>query len=140
MKEDFLVSSKYLKEKAGDVRFKLLDARWYLEDINLGQKEYIKGHIPNALFFDIEKFSECSSLLPHTIISNRDFENKVICLFFLGNLLLPFLAGITAKIDLLCIIIIMYHYKNIFIGFLYFHLFISSTIGFNILSLVNALL
>lgn len=77
MKEDFLVSSKYLKEKAGDVRLKLLDSRWYLEDINLGQKEYIKGHIPNALFFNIEKFSECSSLLPHTIISNKDFENKV---------------------------------------------------------------
>lgn len=77
MIEDFLVTSKYLKEKASDVGFKILDSRWYLEDINLGKKEYMKGHLPNAIFFDIEKFSKCSSLLPHTIISNRDFEKKV---------------------------------------------------------------
>lgn len=77
MIEDFLVTSTYLKNKAGEMGFKLLDSRWYLDDINLGKKEYIKGHIPNAIFFDIEKFSKCNSLIPHTIISNRDFENKV---------------------------------------------------------------
>ena len=37
-------------------QLKIIDCRWYLKDVKLGKRDYKKSHIPNAIFFDIEKY------------------------------------------------------------------------------------
>ena len=54
-------------------QLKIIDCRWYLKDVKLGKRDYKKSHIPNAIFFDIEKISNRSSSLPHMLPTKKLF-------------------------------------------------------------------
>ena len=48
-----LVSAGWLKEHIGDRDLTVVDFRWHLLGPN-GRDEYLLGHIPNAVFVDLE--------------------------------------------------------------------------------------
>ena len=52
MDERTIVSVEWLREHAGDPRLMLLDARFCLDDEEWGQRAYLEGHIPCAVYAD----------------------------------------------------------------------------------------
>src|SRR4051794_16734398 len=37
------------------VRYRFVDCRWSLDDPTLGRSQYLEGHIPGAVFLDVER-------------------------------------------------------------------------------------
>ena len=64
-----LVSTDWLEENHKNV--KILDASWHMPNINRNAyKEYEGCHIPNSIFFDLDKSSDLNSDLPHMLSSS----------------------------------------------------------------------
>ena len=71
-----LVSTNWLQENLSKV--KIFDATWFLPTSNRNpQKEFESGHIENALFFDLDKFSHRNSDLPHMLPETKDWEKNL---------------------------------------------------------------
>ena len=71
-----LVSTSWLERNLENV--KILDGSWHMPNSNrnaLG--EYEDGHIKNSFFFDIDKFSEQNTELPH-MLPSASYWKKVI--------------------------------------------------------------
>ncbi|MBB5754878.1 3-mercaptopyruvate sulfurtransferase [Prosthecomicrobium pneumaticum] len=69
-----LVSTEWLAERLGAPGVKVVDASWYLPAANRDAlAEYRAGHIPGAVFFDIDAISDRASPLPHMLPSAGDF-------------------------------------------------------------------
>ncbi|WP_118137916.1 3-mercaptopyruvate sulfurtransferase [Oceanicella sp. SM1341] len=61
-----LVSTDWLESHLGAPDVKILDASWFLPPEGRDPKaEYLEGHIPGAIFFDIDEISDSQSPLPH---------------------------------------------------------------------------
>jgi thiosulfate/3-mercaptopyruvate sulfurtransferase len=70
----FLVSPEWLRDRLGAPHVKVVDASWYLPAQNRdAQAEYRAGHIPGAVFFDIDAIADRSTDLPHMLPSADDF-------------------------------------------------------------------
>lgn len=75
MSDAFFVTCDWLAEHIHDPEIQLLDARM----APIGQpdrdmvQEYRDGHLPGAVFFDIEALSDHSSPLPHTLPRPESF-------------------------------------------------------------------
>ena len=79
-----LVDTNWLEEKINNV--KIIDCSWHMpQSKRSGLEEYNKDHIPNAIFFDLDKNSKLDTDLPHMltnmiswneIMSNMGIENK----------------------------------------------------------------
>jgi thiosulfate/3-mercaptopyruvate sulfurtransferase len=72
-----LVSTEWLAEHLGEVR--LLDASWYMPaDKRDAKAEFADGHIPGAVFYDLDALSDPATGLPHMMsvpdIFARDME------------------------------------------------------------------
>jgi len=62
------VTTEWLSERLGRARLRILDASWYLAASGRdGRAEYLAGHIPGALFFDLDAVSDRGSPLPHML-------------------------------------------------------------------------
>ena len=71
-----LVETEWLEKNISKV--KLIDCSWHLPDSNRNPyKEYIDDHIPNAIFFDLDKNSNQNTNLPHMLPSKKDWEKIV---------------------------------------------------------------
>jgi thiosulfate/3-mercaptopyruvate sulfurtransferase len=71
---DGVASTEWLAGKLGDPRVKIADASWYLPQANRDARaEYDAGHIPGAVFFDIDALSDHTSNLPHMLPSAEEF-------------------------------------------------------------------
>ena len=77
MTNNFTVKTEYLDTSKQTTKTKIIDSRWYLTNIYKGKKEYSEGHIPGAIFLDIERFSKQNALLPHTMLTESEFEKEV---------------------------------------------------------------
>lgn len=80
MAEDspFTVDADWLQKNLGQPGLSIVDASWYLP----GQQrdalaEYKAGHVPGAVFLDLDAVSDQDSPLPHTLASPRDFAQFV---------------------------------------------------------------
>ena len=63
-----LVSTDWLSSRLSDPEIRILDATWYLPNIDRDAKaEYDEAHIPNARYFDIDDISDHRSDLPHMV-------------------------------------------------------------------------
>ncbi len=71
--EKFIIDPSKLIDKLSNNKIRLIDCRWYLENIRKGKEEYLKNHIPGAIFFDIEKNSDDSKEIPHMIPKTNQF-------------------------------------------------------------------
>ena len=73
-KSRFIVSPEWLKERLGQEGVRVVDASWYLPAHKRDAKaEYAAGHIPGAVFFDIDEISDATSPLPHMLARPEDF-------------------------------------------------------------------
>jgi len=71
---DPLVSTEWLAKRLGDPGLQVVDATWYLPtDGRTGIGEYAKGHIPGAIFFDIDAVADRATDLPHMLLTGEAF-------------------------------------------------------------------
>ncbi|MCC2099135.1 MAG: 3-mercaptopyruvate sulfurtransferase [Hyphomicrobiales bacterium] len=73
-----LVSTQWLEDHLGEAGLTVVDGSWYLPAMKRdGAAEYLEGHIPGAVYFDIDDISDHSIDLPHTMPSQDYFASKV---------------------------------------------------------------
>ena len=78
MANDPLVSTQWLADHLKDPRVKLLDASFKMPGITpLPKEDYLKNHIPGAVFFDVDGVADHSSVLPHMFPSAEQFGRDV---------------------------------------------------------------
>ena len=68
-----IINPTKLNKIINNDRLKIIDCRWYINDKKKGREEYNKGHIPNAIYFDIEKNSDLNNLFPHMLPKKEKF-------------------------------------------------------------------
>jgi thiosulfate/3-mercaptopyruvate sulfurtransferase len=72
------VSTAWLQEHLNDPDLVVVDGSWYLPTQNRDpQAEYLAGHIPGAVRFDIDSVKDTSSALPHMLPSPDTFAKTV---------------------------------------------------------------
>lgn len=75
---DPLVSTDWLAERLGRPDVQVVDASWYMPaDRRDPAAEFAAGHIPGAVFFDIDALSDRASDLPHMLLSPEAFAQAV---------------------------------------------------------------
>mgnify|MGYP003620408065 CR=1 FL=1 len=73
-----LVSTEWLAAHLDAPDVRVVDASWYLPAMKRDPKaEYAAGHIPGAVFFDIDEISDESSPYPHMLPSSVKFTSRV---------------------------------------------------------------
>lgn len=100
MSTTWFVGADWLAEHIDDPEIQIIDARMASpgqEDRNVAQ-EYLNGHIPGAVFFDIEALSDHTSPLPHMLPRPETFavamrelgvnQDKHLIVYDEGNLFL----------------------------------------------------
>lgn len=77
-----MVTPQWLHDRLeSDTRIKVVDASWYMPNEKRDSlKEYKEGHIPGAVFFDLEKISDVTSDMPHMLPSETAFEQAASAL------------------------------------------------------------
>ena len=76
-----LVSTEWLGARVGRRGVRVLDASWYLPATGRDPlAEYSAGHIPGALFLDLDDASDTSSPLPHMLPSAAEFAEAMSAL------------------------------------------------------------
>ena len=71
-----LAETDWLKKNLYDV--KIIDCSWHMPQAKRnGYEEYKKNHIPNSIFFDLDKNSKKNTDLPHMLTDKQDWENIV---------------------------------------------------------------
>ena len=72
-----LVTTQWLADHLSAPDVRILDASWYLPSEKRDpNKEYMTQHIPGAVFFDIDKFSDTGSSYPHMLPAPAEFAAK----------------------------------------------------------------
>jgi len=75
---DPLVSTEWLAAHLGDANVKVLDATFKLPGVlPLPKDDYLAGHLPGAVFFDVDAVSDHSNPLPHMFPSAEQFGRDV---------------------------------------------------------------
>jgi len=73
-----LVSSLWIAERRADPNLRVADASWYLPQAGRDAKaEYAAGHIPGAVFFDIDALSDETSPWPHMLPPSETFARAM---------------------------------------------------------------
>jgi thiosulfate/3-mercaptopyruvate sulfurtransferase len=74
----FLVTTDWLAERLRDPHVVAVDGSYFLPTQKRDAlAEYRSGHIPGAVFFDVEAVSDHSTELPHMLPGNTQFGNAV---------------------------------------------------------------
>jgi thiosulfate/3-mercaptopyruvate sulfurtransferase len=72
------VSTDWLAGHLGDPQVAIVDASWYLPTAGRdADAEYRTGHIPGAVFFDIDGVADTTTDLPHMLPRPEDFARMV---------------------------------------------------------------
>ena len=65
---DPLVSTAWLAQRLGSNEIAVVDATWFMPgEGKLGRDAYAAGHIPGAVFFDIDQIADPATDLPHML-------------------------------------------------------------------------
>jgi len=71
---DPLVSTSWLADRLGDPNGQVVDATWYMPgETGDGRADYAAGHIPGAVFFDIDAIADQASDLAHMLPTPEAF-------------------------------------------------------------------
>ncbi len=71
-----LVSTDWLQENLNNVR--VIDSSWHMPKTKRnGYDEYLKDHINNSIFFDLDKYSKKNIDLPHMLVDTKEWERIV---------------------------------------------------------------
>ncbi|WP_108397073.1 3-mercaptopyruvate sulfurtransferase [Devosia submarina] len=72
------VTTEWLAAHLDDPDVVILDGSWHMPNAaRNAQAEYLAGHIPGAVFFDIDGIADTSSELPHMLPAPADFARMV---------------------------------------------------------------
>ena len=72
------VTSDWLAAHLTDPEIVVLDGSWHMPNAaRNAQAEYLAGHIPGAVFFDIDGVADTSTDLPHMLPAPNDFARMV---------------------------------------------------------------
>lgn len=73
-----LVSTEWLAQHLHAPDLRVVDASWYLPGMGRDPKaEYAAGHIPGAVFFDLDEISDTASPLPHMMPPPEKFSSRM---------------------------------------------------------------
>ena len=73
-----LVSTEWLAAHLSAPDVRVVDGSWYLPAMNRSAKaEYAAGHIPGAVYFDIDEIADTESKLPHMLPAPEKFASRV---------------------------------------------------------------
>lgn len=76
--ESPFVSTDWLAAHLSDPNLVVLDGSWHMPNAaRNAQAEYLAGHIPGAVFFDIDGVADTSTDLPHMLPAPNDFARMV---------------------------------------------------------------
>ena len=79
-----LVSTNWLYKNLNNV--KIIDCSWHLPNQNRDSyNEFLKNHIPNSIFFDLDKYSDLTSDLPHMLPDFKTWEKNISSLGIKNN-------------------------------------------------------
>jgi len=71
---DPLVSTAWLAERLGSDDVRIVDATWFMPgEGRTGRDAYYAGHIPGAVFFDIDQIADHATDLPHMLPAPDEF-------------------------------------------------------------------
>jgi thiosulfate/3-mercaptopyruvate sulfurtransferase len=74
MTTDPFVSPAWLADHLGAPNVVVVDGSWYLPAAARDPRaEYLAGHIPGAIWFDVDKYADLSTGLPHMLMPPADF-------------------------------------------------------------------
>jgi thiosulfate/3-mercaptopyruvate sulfurtransferase len=72
------VTTQWLSEHLGAPDLVVVDASWHMPNAaRNAQAEYLDGHIPGAVFFDIDGIADTETNLPHMLPAPADFARAV---------------------------------------------------------------
>jgi thiosulfate/3-mercaptopyruvate sulfurtransferase len=72
------VTTDWLAAHLSDPNLVVLDGSWHMPNAaRNAQAEYLAGHIPGAVFFDIDGVADTSTDLPHMLPAPNDFAHMV---------------------------------------------------------------
>jgi thiosulfate/3-mercaptopyruvate sulfurtransferase len=75
---DPMVSTAWLAERLGSAEIRIVDATWFMPgDGRTGRETYAAGHIPGAVFFDIDYLSDEKNPLPHMLAPAPKFSSRM---------------------------------------------------------------
>ena len=78
-----LVTIDWLENNLNKV--KIIDCSWHMPNVNRNaSQEYIQEHIPGAIFFDLDKYSDLKTDLPHMLPNLNNWE-KIISSLGISN-------------------------------------------------------
>jgi thiosulfate/3-mercaptopyruvate sulfurtransferase len=73
-----LVSTEWLAGRLNQPGLRILDGSWYLPNSGRDARaEYAAGHIPGAVFFDLDETSDRTTSLPHMLPPEREFSEAM---------------------------------------------------------------
>ena len=73
-----LVSTQWLAERLGTPGLVIIDGSWYLPAQNRNaRQEYLEGHIPGAVCFDLDAISSNATDLPHMMPQPTEFASAM---------------------------------------------------------------
>ena len=73
-----VVSTEWLAARLGSPNLRVIDASWYLPGSDRNPAaEYVAGHIPGAVFFDLDASSDPNTTLPHMLPSEQAFSDRM---------------------------------------------------------------
>jgi len=78
---DLLVSPEWLHGRLAEPGIKVVDASWYLPAQNRDARaEFLAGHVPGAVFFDIDAIADRQTDLPHMLPGEAAFAGAASAL------------------------------------------------------------
>ncbi|MBV8459609.1 MAG: sulfurtransferase, partial [Candidatus Eremiobacteraeota bacterium] len=78
MPDKNLIDTGTLQSQLGQPDLAVLDASWYLPSAGRdAHAEYLSGHIPGAVFFDIDIIADTTSGLPHMLPKPEPFARAM---------------------------------------------------------------
>jgi thiosulfate/3-mercaptopyruvate sulfurtransferase len=76
-----LVSTEWLASRLGTPGLRVVDGSWYLPGTGRNAaNEYAAGHIPGAVFFELDAISKPDTPLPHMLPSADSFSDRMAAL------------------------------------------------------------
>ncbi len=76
--DTLFVSPEWLSRRLSDPNLRIFDASWHMPAAGRdAHAEYFSGHIPGAVFFDIDAVSDRATDLPHMLPAPSDFAAAV---------------------------------------------------------------
>ncbi len=78
MSTDPFVSTEWLQTRLHDPRVAIIDGSWFLPAAGRNpRQEFVAGHIPGAVYFDIDDVADKSTNLPHMLLGPEAFGRQV---------------------------------------------------------------